>query len=79
LVGRKLDTTSLRLDTGALAARFLEMLSDGEPFELAGRSRSMGVEAILSSNSQRLKPSCGDAMRLPTEATEAAVASQWLL
>lgn len=46
-VGRKLDTTSLRFDTGALAARFLEMLSDGEPFELAGRSRSMGVEAIL--------------------------------
>jgi hypothetical protein len=35
-VGRKLETTSLRLDTGALAARLREILSAAEPFEPAG-------------------------------------------
>lgn len=57
------------------------MLSAGEPFELAGRSRSMGVEAILVcrriSRALKLEPRCDDAVRLPT-ATEAAVASQKL-
>jgi hypothetical protein len=52
-VGRKLETTSLRLDTGALAARFLAILSAGEPFEPTGRSRSIGVEAIVAIKSQR--------------------------
>lgn len=61
------------------------MLSAGEPFELAGRSRSMGVEAILLlffyrriSRAVKLKPRCDEAVRLPTEATEAVVASQVL-
>jgi hypothetical protein len=42
----------------------------------------MGVEAILFcrriSGALKLKPRCDDAVRLPTEATEAAVATQVL-